>query len=70
MGEGDAPTVWQGDRGMTDTVLAPTASASKPPARRTRVKLRRVNCNFSKPYPPDGGERLWWDRLKAALGTT
>jgi hypothetical protein len=39
-------------------------------ARRVRVKLRRINCNYSKPYPPDGEHKLWWDRLKAALGTT
>jgi len=55
---------------MTDTVPVPTASVSKPSTRRTRVKLRRVDCNFSKPYPPDGDQRRWWDRLKAALGTT
>jgi hypothetical protein len=55
---------------MTDTELAPIASVSKPSARRTRVKLRRINCDFSKPYPPDGGEKLWWDRLKGALGTS
>jgi hypothetical protein len=34
------------------------------------TELRRVNCDFSKPYPPDGEQRRWWDRLKAALGTT
>jgi hypothetical protein len=43
---------------------------SKPPARRTRVKLRRINCDFSKVYPPDGDAKRWWDRLKTALGTT
>jgi hypothetical protein len=55
---------------MTDTVPVPTASVSKSSTRRTRVKLRRVNSDFSKPYPPNGEERRWWDRLKAALGTT
>jgi hypothetical protein len=70
MGEGDDRTVYQGDRRMTDTAPAPITSVSKPSARRTRVKLRRVNSDFSKPYPPAGGEKLWWDRLKAALGTT
>ena len=55
---------------MSDTVPATTASIPKPLTRRTRVKLRRVNCDFSKPYPPDGDGKLWWDRLKAALGTT
>jgi hypothetical protein len=53
---------------MTGSVPAPTTS--KPPARRTRVKLRRVNSDYSKPYPPDGDNQLWWGRLKAALGTT
>jgi hypothetical protein len=70
MGEADGATVCQGDRRMSDTVPVPITSVSKPSARRTRVKLRRVNSDFSKPYPPDGGEKLWWDRLKAALGTT
>src|SRR6266850_8581450 len=55
---------------MTETVPASTASVSKPSTRRTRVKLRRLNSDFSKPYPPNGDEKRWWDRLKAALGTT
>jgi len=55
---------------MTETRPAPTMSLSKLSARRTRVKLRRINSDFSKPYPPDGEQRRWWDRLKAALGTT
>src|SRR6266404_1612448 len=70
MGEANGPTVCQGDRRMTDTLPAPIASVSKPSARRTRVKLRRVSSDFSKPYPPNGDEKRWWDRLKAALGTT
>src|SRR5260370_37872884 len=70
MGEEDGPIVCQGYRRMTDNVPAPIPSVSKPSARRTRVSLRRVNCDFSKPYPPDGDEKRWWDRLKAALGTT
>jgi len=37
---------------------------------RARVSLQRINCNYSKPYPPDGQESLWWERLKKALGTT
>src|SRR6266404_693441 len=70
MGEANGPTVCQGDRRMTDTLPAPIASVSKPSARRTRVKLRRVSSDFSKPYPPNGDEKRWWDRLKAALGTS
>jgi hypothetical protein len=70
MGEEDGPIVCQGNRRMTDTELAPVASVPKLSARRTRVRLRRINSDFSKPYPPDGKQRRWWDRLKAALGTT
>ncbi len=70
MGEGDASSLCQGDRRMSDSVPAPTSPVSKLSARRTRVKLRRVDCNFSKPYPPNGDEKRWWDRLKAAMGTT
>lgn len=51
-------------------VPATSQPVLKPSARRTRVKLRRINCDYAKPYPPDGDEKRWWDRLKAALGTT
>ncbi len=68
MGKEDGPIVRQGDRGMTDTELAPIASVSKPSARRTRVKLRRVNADFSKPYPPDGDQKRWWGPTEGRLG--
>jgi hypothetical protein len=35
-----------------------------------RVKLRRVNADLAKSYPPDGQTKQWWDKLKRALGTT
>jgi hypothetical protein len=35
-----------------------------------RVRLRRINAGLSKPYPPDGEDKVWWGRLKKALGTT
>ncbi|MEY9634162.1 hypothetical protein ABIF66_002391 [Bradyrhizobium japonicum] len=54
---------------MSDNIPA-AVPISKPSTRRTRVKLRRISSDFSKPYPPDGDGKLWWDRLKAALGTT
>jgi hypothetical protein len=54
---------------MTDIVPTAVAPISRPSTRRTRVKLRRINSDFSKPYP-DGESKPWWDRLKAALGTT
>jgi hypothetical protein len=55
---------------MTNNAAIPSSSGAKAHARRTRVKLKRINCNYSKPYPPDGENKLWWDRLKAAMGTT
>jgi hypothetical protein len=55
---------------MTDSMPAPRAPIEKPPTPRTRVRLRRINSDYSKPYPPDGDGKRWWDRLKAALGTT
>src|ERR1700719_921523 len=54
---------------MSDTLPAP-AAPSKPLTRKTRVRLRRINSDYSKPYPPDGYGKRWWERLKAALGTT
>jgi hypothetical protein len=41
---------------------------NKPPA--VRVRLRRINADHARPYPPDGQTREWWQRLKNALGTS
>ena len=30
---------------------------------------RRVNPNFATIYSPDGDSKVWWRRLKKALGT-
>ena len=35
-----------------------------------RVRSRRISADAAKLYPPDGVERIWWDRLKKALGTS
>jgi hypothetical protein len=50
----------------TNNSLAPVAPQPPP----VRVKLRRVNANHATPYPPDGESKVWWRRLKKALGTT
>jgi hypothetical protein len=34
-----------------------------------RVRLRRINCNYARAYPPDGQGFEWWQRLKNAFGT-
>jgi len=51
----------------TNTSLTTGAEPRNPPV---RVKLRRVTAFLSKNYPPDGQGKIWWDRLKKALGTT
>ena len=63
---------------MTDETNNSSMSAAKQPGRppanqpRTppvRVRLRRVNASLAKAYPPDGENKVWWKRLKKALGT-
>jgi hypothetical protein len=70
MDKGNASTLRERDRQMNRTVTVPSTSVVKPPGRRSRVKLKRINSDLSKAYPPDGEHKRWWDRLKAALGTT
>jgi hypothetical protein len=47
-----------------------TPAANQPGRPPVRVKLRRVNANLATAYPPDGESKVWWRRLKKALGTT
>jgi hypothetical protein len=44
-------------------------SASSKRKSSVRVKLQRVNCDYSTVHPPLGQGRDWWEALKAALGT-
>ena len=59
----------------TNNSLTPVATQpGRPPVNQpapspVRVKLRRVNANLATPYPPDGESKVWWKRLKKALGT-
>jgi len=34
-----------------------------------RVRLKRISCDHAKPYPPNGQEREWWQKLKDTFGT-
>jgi len=45
-------------------------SSSEPRRAPVRVSLQRINANFSKAHPPDGNGKIWWARLKQALGTS
>ena len=51
---------------------ATAASVAAPLQRQSpvRVRSRRITADSAKLYPPDGEERIWWDRLKKALGTS
>src|SRR5882757_9184623 len=59
----------------TNNSLTPVATqpgrlpVNQPGSSPVRVKLRRVNASLAKPYPPDGESKVWWKRLKKALGT-
>jgi len=69
MDKADASRIRESDRQGAGIVALPNTSVVKPPIRRARVKLKRINSDYSKPYPPDGDNKLWWERLKSALGT-
>jgi hypothetical protein len=43
------------------------AQQRRPPV---RVRRGRITAESAKLYPPDGEGRLWWGRLKRALGTS
>jgi len=50
----------------TNPAFVANASQRRGPV---RVRTRRITANFSKLYPPDGEGKIWWGRLKKALGT-
>ena len=59
----------------TNNSLTPVATqpgrlpVTQPGPSPVRVKLRRVNASVAQTYPPDGESKVWWKRLKKALGT-
>jgi hypothetical protein len=50
----------------TNNALKVGAEPRRPPV---RVKLKRIDAGRSRIYPPDGQGKIWWARLKKALGT-
>jgi hypothetical protein len=48
--------------------MTPISDGARPPP--IRVKLQQVNCSLAKSHPPDGDGKVWWNRLKKALGTS
>ena len=64
------PVAHQPGRLPDRTKNSPMPVANQPGRPPVRVKLRRVNANLATAYPPDGESKVWWRRLKKALGTT
>ena len=54
------------------TRKANEALVANAPHRRApvRVRTRRITASSARLYPPDGAGKIWWGRLKKALGTT
>jgi hypothetical protein len=50
----------------TNPAFVADASQHRPPV---RVRTRRITAAVSKLYPADGEGKIWWGRLKKALGT-
>ena len=50
-----------------DAITPANDEPRRPPV---RVRLKRINANCAKPYPPDGLGKEWWCRLQKALGTS
>lgn len=53
----------------TKAIVQQSATADPTQHAPVRVRLRRIHANNARPYPPDGSEKIWWARLKQALGT-
>jgi hypothetical protein len=64
-GIGEEVTAIEMEKAEKSIFQAPKAPAPSAP----RVKLRRIDANLAKAYPPDGANELWWCRLKSALAT-
>ena len=71
MGAGPRAVLWQAGGNMTISKTGNPVAAStngRPPP--VRVKLQRINAGLAKAHPPDGNGKVWWARLKKALGTS
>ena len=53
-----------------DSRQAATEIATPKAVAPVRVRLKRINCTHAQPYPPNGQEREWWQKLNDAFGTT
>jgi hypothetical protein len=70
VGAGPSAVLWQAGGNMTisKTGNRVAVSSNGRPAP-VRVKLQRINANLARAHPPDGDGKVWWGRLKKALGT-
>jgi len=54
----------------TKAIVQQSAAVDPTQHEPVRVRLRRIHANSARPYPPHGSEKIWWARLKEALGTS
>lgn len=54
-------------QGPNNPIAPITTDARRPPV---RIRLQRINADRAKLFPPDGDGKIWWARLKRALGTS
>ncbi len=50
----------------TNPALVADVRRRRPPV---RVRTHRITASSARHYPPDGEGKIWWGRLKRALGT-
>jgi len=53
-------------RNTIPVVVADVSQRRRP----VRVRSRKITADSAKVYPPDGDGKVWWARLKKALGTS
>ncbi len=51
----------------TNRAVVADVAHRQPPV---RVRTQRITASSARHYPPDGERKIWWGRLKKALGTT
>jgi hypothetical protein len=59
-----------GEAEMTGKANEPLVADAAHRRAPVRVRTRRITTKSARLYPPDGAGKIWWGRLKKALGTT
>ena len=52
------------------SLLAARPEENRPTPVRVKLRRRQKSWNSAKAHPPDGEGKIWWGRLKKAMGTS